>query len=394
MSTFDVNYDENSEFASLDVKPSDFNNPDLIEQINDFCSSHPELRTMHISPSFSCHDYLTRLIGDNFQLHYGYYDRLMFEKLFYDNYDKIEYPEKLFLEIRNASDYIKSRQVSFFECDYFPLNECVEMNEKIKLFTKDIRESELSPFEKSMALYVLATHFIDSYKRSSGPVAADIDTQSSSIYVLRDDETGYNIQCAGYTDLFCRMAAECGISTKTMQIVVEGGNGHEVAVVDIDDTKYGIYGSFICDVRNGSDFREIIDAMAHSLVNKRKAEGIRTYPYYSYIDLTNFCFSFSDYDTYFREETGHQASSIKYEIDTNLIDGNMSNIISDERISVSNMAQALRQVYGFIDESNGRDDGVEDVTNFSIHLLESVRKTIDDGKAKEKESTEKNRAVS
>ena len=143
-----------------------------------------------------------------------------------------------------------------------------------------------------------------------------------------------------------------------------------------------------------SDFREIIDAMAHSLVNKRKAEGIRTYPYYSYIDLTNFCFSFSDYDTYFREETGHQASSIKYEIDTNLIDGNMSNIISDERISVSNMAQALRQVYGFIDESNGRDDGVEDVTNFSIHLLESVRKTIDDGKAKEKESTEKNRAVS
>ena len=393
MSTFDINYDENSEFASLDVKPSDFNNPDLIEQINDFCSSHPELRTMYIAPSFSYNDYLRLLTGSNLQKKYGYYDRLMFEKTFYDNYDKIEYPEKLSLEIRKASAYSKSRQVSHFEYDYFPLNECVEMNKKIKLFTRDIKESELSPFEKSMALYVLATHFIDSYKSNGDQVAADKDSQSSCIYVLRDDETGYNIQCAGYTDLFCRMAAECGISTKTMQIDVAGGNGHEVAVVDIDDTKYGIYGSFICDVRNGSDFREIIDAMAHSRNNKRKAEGIRTYPYYSYIDLTNFCLSCSDYDTYFRENTGLQASSIKYEIDTNFVDGDMSNIISDERISVYNMAQALGQVYGFIDESNGRDDGVEDVTDFSIHLLETVRKTIDEGKAKEKENTEKNRAV-
>lgn len=393
MGTFDVSYDDNSKWASLYVWPRDFNNPDLIQQINGFCSSHPELRSMYIAPSFSYDDELRLITGSNLQKESGYYDRLMFEKTFYDNYDKIEYPEKLFLEIRKASAYSKSRQVSHFEYDYFPLNECVEMNEKIKLFTKDIKESELSPFEKSMALYVLATHFIDSYKRSAGPVVADTDTQSSCIYVLRDDETGYNIQCAGYTDLFCRMAAECGISTKTMQIDVEGSSGHEVAVVDIDDTKYGIYGSFICDVRNGSDFREIIDAMAHSRNNKREAEGIRTYPYYSYIDLTNFCFSFSDYDTYFRENTGHQASSIKYEIDTNLIEGDMSNIISDERIGVSNMAQALGQVYGFIDESNGRDDGVEYVTDFSIHLLENSRKTIDEGKAKEKENTEKNRAV-
>ena len=71
----------------------------------------------------------------------------------------------------------------------------------------------------------------------------------------------------------------------------------------------------------------------------------------------------------------------------------MSNIISDERIGVSNMAQALGQVYGFIDESNGRDDGVEYVTDFSIHFFENSRKTIDEGKAKEKENTEKNRAV-
>ena len=287
-----------------------------------------------------------------------FYERIRFEKFFYENYDKLaEYKDKVYLEVRK-NGYISYSAFDYFglfvthipvyfdwQYEYISLQRLKEINDKIEMFTEDIKNSELSQFERTMAIYFICTQFIESYKGNS----ADVDTIDSSVmHILSHDDDGYKIQCAGYTDLFCRMAYECGIHTKEMAVGVGTSEidysdvpitnsdkfsaSHSVAVVDLDDEKYGIHGSFICDVRTESD----------------KARNNHNNP------LSIFCLPFPDYNIYLSLSLKNipnkqlDDSTNFYAINNKIIKGAEQKYLSDERIDISTIFVALQTVDEFI----------------------------------------------
>lgn len=275
-----------------------------------------------IKPSFSS--------GDN--SNDKYYERIRFEEAFCNMYEKIEHPEEVFLEvIKLGGITVDGKFVWIYED--VPLAKVKEVHDKIKLFTADIKNSTLSPFEKTMALYMIATHFIESYKGNSADIR---DSDSSVMHILSDDEDGYKIKCAGYTDLFCRMAYECGIHTKELEISFMKNHDkkdigvHSVAVVDLDDEKYGIHGSFICDVRGESD----------DIYTRRKQKSIL--PDFT---LNLFCLPFSDFNTYLTEFEG--SKYVEYGINNKRITGEEKKYLSNDRIDIMTISDAFKRVDEF-----------------------------------------------
>lgn len=356
--------------AGLDIDPGNFNNPVVIDEINNYCLEHPELSEMNIRPFF-VGDVIKQYSPD-FISEDSFYDRLMFENNFYANYDRIKYPEKLSLEVRSDSIYDDSRSFTW-KYENVPLTKCMEINQKIKMLTSDIKSSALSPFEKAAALYMLTTHFIDSYKESVH------DEMASTMHILSDDEDGYKVTCAGYTDLFCRMAAECGITAKTMQIFAKDNNcdkdfAHEVAVVDIDDSKYGIYGSFICDIRMGSDMRENVDAGLRETVEEL---GEDCKSFYTTNSFAWFCLPISDYDTFTRKFLWQPFSDVKYAIDTNTVTDRIGEYVSNERIGIGKIGMVLENVHDFIFVENGKERDFDDDIDATLMGVIRLRRKID-----------------
>ena len=79
-----------------------------------------------------------------------FYERIKFEKAFCDIYEKIEHPEEVFIEVRQAGGVTVDGKFVWIYEDV-PLAMVKEVHDKIKLFTADIKNSSLSPFEKTMA---------------------------------------------------------------------------------------------------------------------------------------------------------------------------------------------------------------------------------------------------
>lgn len=296
-----------------------------------------------------------------------FYERIRFEEAFCNIYENIDHPEEVFLEVRQddlttmSTSTYESKRISSseFEWNYeaVPLARVKEVHDKIKLFTADIKNSSLSPFEKTMALYMIATHFIDSYK---GDRKDSKIIDSSVMHILSDDEDGYKIQCAGYTDLFCRMAYECGIHTKEMQMDWDDSTaGHSVAIVDLDDEKYGIHGSFICDVRTESDFRE-------------------EYRQQDYNGFNYFCLPFEDFNamSIFNPNRSNMSRECWYAINNFAAFGGEG--ISNERIKIDDIFVALNHLYKFIFENDGKSSILKEHDFDGIRDLNTIRDRIDE----------------
>ena len=285
-----------------------------------------------------------------------YYERIRFEKFFCENYDKLaDYKDKVYLQVRTASGMKKNKLI--WEYEYVSLERLKEISDKIEMFTADIKNSSLSPFEKTMALYMIATHFIDSYK---GDRKDSKIIDSSVMHILSDDEDGYKIQCAGYTDLFCRMAYECGIHTKEMQMDWDDSTaGHSVAIVDLDDEKYGIHGSFICDVRTESDFRE-------------------EYRQQDYNGFNYFCLPFEDFNamSIFNPNRSNMSRECWYAINNFAAFGGEG--ISNERIKIDDIFVALNHLYKFIFENDGKSSILKEHDFDGIRDLNTIRDRIDE----------------
>lgn len=290
-----------------------------------------------------------------------FYERIKFEKAFYDIYEKIEHPEEVFIEVRQAGGVTVDGKFVWIYEDV-PLAMVKEVHDKIKLFTADIKNSSLSPFEKTMALYMIATHFIDSDK-GDGKDADGKIIDSSVMHILSDDDDGYKIQCAGYTDLFCRMAYECGIHTKEMQMDCDDSTeAHSVAIVDLDDEKYGIHGSFICDVREESDFQEV----------HQQSVNVDNYNGFNY-----FCLPFRDFDAMSKVFTN--VSKIRrYAINNIEITGEEDKYISNERMKSSDIFIALNHLYKFIFENDGKRPFLKEDDFNGIFVLDTIRGRIDE----------------
>ena len=290
-----------------------------------------------------------------------FYERIKFEKAFCDIYEKIEHPEEVFIEVRQAGGVTVDGKFVWIYEDV-PLAMVKEVHDKIKLFTADIKNSSLSPFEKTMALYMIATHFIDSDK-GDGKDADGKIIDSSVMHILSDDDDGYKIQCAGYTDLFCRMAYECGIHTKEMQMDCDDSTeAHSVAIVDLDDEKYGIHGSFICDVREESDFQEV----------HQQRVNVDNYNGFNY-----FCLPFRDFDTMSKVFT-NVSKTRRYAINNIEITGEEDKYISNERMKSSDIFIALNHLYKFIFENDGKRPFLKEDDFNGIFVLDTIRGRIDE----------------
>ncbi len=290
-----------------------------------------------------------------------FYERIKFEKAFCDIYEKIEHPEEVFIEVRQAGGVTVDGKFVWIYEDV-PLAMVKEVHDKIKLFTADIKNSSLSPFEKTMALYMIATHFIDSDK-GDGKDADGKIIDSSVMHILSDDDDGYKIQCAGYTDLFCRMAYECGIHTKEMQMDCDDSTeAHSVAIVDLDDEKYGIHGSFICDVREESDFQEV----------HQQSVNVDNYNGFNY-----FCLPFRDFDAMSKVFT-NVSKTRRYAINNIEITGEEDKYISNERIKSSDIFIALNHLYKFIFENDGKRPFLKEDDFNGIFVLDTIRGRIDE----------------
>ena len=100
-----------------------------------------------------------------------YYERIRFEKFFCENYDKLaDYKDKVYLQVRTASGMKKNKLI--WEYEYVSLERLKEISDKIEMFTDNIKKSSLSPFEKTMALYFISTHFIESTDDLGGPISS------------------------------------------------------------------------------------------------------------------------------------------------------------------------------------------------------------------------------
>ena len=290
-----------------------------------------------------------------------FYERIKFEKAFCDIYEKIEHPEEVFIEVRQAGGVTVDGKFVWIYEDV-PLAMVKEVHDKIKLFTADIKNSSLSPFEKTMALYMIATHFIDSDK-GDGKDADGKIIDSSVMHILSDDDDGYKIQCAGYTDLFCRMAYECGIHTKEMQMDCDDSTeAHSVAIVDLDDEKYGIHGSFICDVREESDFQEV----------HQQSVNVDNYNGFNY-----FCLPFRDFDAMSKVFT-NVSKTRRYAINNIEITGEEDKYISNERIKSSDIFIALNHLYKFIFENDGKRPFLKEDDFNGIFVFDTIRGRIDE----------------
>ena len=290
-----------------------------------------------------------------------FYERIKFEKSFCDIYEKIEHPEEVFIEVRQAGGVTVDGKFVWIYEDV-PLAMVKEVHDKIKLFTADIKNSSLSPFEKTMALYMIATHFIDSDK-GDGKDADGKIIDSSVMHILSDDDDGYKIQCAGYTDLFCRMAYECGIHTKEMQMDCDDSTeAHSVAIVDLDDEKYGIHGSFICDVREESDFQEV----------HQQSVNVDNYNGFNY-----FCLPFRDFDAMSKVFT-NVSKTRRYAINNIEITGEEDKYISNERMKSSDIFIALNHLYKFIFENDGKRPFLKEDDFNGIFVLDTIRGRIDE----------------
>ena len=290
-----------------------------------------------------------------------FYERIKFEKSFCDIYEKIEHPEEVFIEVRQAGGVTVDGKFVWIYEDV-PLAMVKEVHDKIKLFTADIKNSSLSPFEKTMALYMIATHFIDSDK-GDGKDADGKIIDSSVMHILSDDDDGYKIQCAGYTDLFCRMAYECCIHTKEMQMDCDDSTeAHSVAIVDLDDEKYGIHGSFICDVREESDFQEV----------HQQSVNVDNYNGFNY-----FCLPFRDFDAMSKVFT-NVSKTRRYAINNIEITGEEDKYISNERMKSSDIFIAINHLYKFIFENDGKRPFLKEDDFNGIFVLDTIRGRIDE----------------
>ena len=144
--------------------------------------------------------------------------------------------------------------------------EMLLINKTLDLFVEDIKSSNLSPYERYIAIYNIVKSF-KKYKEhdKSGD-------QSRSIYLILQNE--YMV-CVGYAELLHVLLKRVGIDS------VKYGwheGQHALNYVRIDDNKYGINGIFKSDSTNDN---EIIDPINqdYELINLNIEKEKRTTPF-------------------------------------------------------------------------------------------------------------------
>ncbi len=160
----------------------------------------------------------------------------------------------------------------------YKISDLKKLDKTMDLMVKDISESNLSPFEKYLAVYDI----VKSYKMYKE--CEKSKTASRAIYsALLSDY----IVCLGYVNLFNELLSRIGIASDELNCVMNK-NPHSIAITYIKDSKYNIDGFQLSDPSTESGKKDFIQkplTQKYIFSNFTFEEAIN---YYRNIDSLNF----------------------------------------------------------------------------------------------------------
>lgn len=152
--------------------------------------------------------------------------------------DKFDFPFEYFEQFDNV----------FAKIDYekYPIKYVIEQEAKLEKLVKNIKNSNLSPLEKYLAVYDIVKKF-KQYKENEENL-----NQSRKLYELLDNEY---IVCLGFAKLLKDLLRRIGIKAvdSSVEVILNGNElenynaGHARVLVYLNDPKYNIKGYFVAD---------------------------------------------------------------------------------------------------------------------------------------------------
>ena len=119
----------------------------------------------------------------------------------------------------------------------FSIDDMLAIDKLLDLIVSDIKNSNMSLYEKYIAIYYIVIHFKQYNDYKKDPV------ESRSIYTILSNDY---IVCSGYGTLLCDLLNRVGIGAKSVSVIMDSVP-HDRTMVRIDDDKYNIHGFFFCD---------------------------------------------------------------------------------------------------------------------------------------------------
>lgn len=290
-------------------------------------------------------------------------------------------PSRIKFEIlNNISKRDDDSEYYGFIIGFMNLMDAKKVDDKIDMFVKDIRDdSSLSSFDKLMAIQLICTSFIntDTTGEVNGQVLQfdyekGIPNFGTALKILGDSENSYRIKCSGYVDLFARMAYKLGIKARPLLVYnQEQGILHAVAEVDVDDSRYGVHGTYICDLRNDSDFREWYEEKKRRQLEE---EGWNI-PFWSIASIRYFCVDKND----FEKASGLAKSSLPTKYYTGCLEDKreISRGRIDTNIYKTSLLRVYEHVYSWLGGKREVVSRIVDDTKEAVELIKITRDYVD-----------------
>ena len=160
----------------------------------------------------------------------------------------IDLPNELYTleELENIKD--KEMVVFGSEKDItrITVDEMINTEKTLDLFVRDIKTSDLSPYERYIAVYNIVKSFKKyQFYKNNKDIDSDYLDQSRNIYLIMQNDY---IVCVGYARLLETLLRRVGVNSVTWDVQTNNSrDGHERNYVYIEDPKYGIDGYYMCD---------------------------------------------------------------------------------------------------------------------------------------------------
>ena len=183
---------------------------------------------------------------------------------------------------KEVLDEIQDKDMILFYSDKsekrLSVDDMYKVEKTLDIFVEDIKKSNLSPYEKYVAVYYIVKSF-KKYKEY-----APHSLESRSIYLTLTNDY---LVCVGYSTLLVELLKRVGIQAEEIGVFLSSPKGgHSRCMVNLVDSKYDIDGIFFCDptkdeyqARN-KDFFEIAPNM--NMDRERAIEDIDYDPLLSF----------------------------------------------------------------------------------------------------------------
>ena len=198
------------------------------------------------------------------------------------------------------------------DLDIYDMDTYMEEEKKLNSLVEPIKNSELSPLEKYIAVYNIVKDFKPFKENEENP------EEARYLKYILDNEY---IVCVGYAKLLKVLLDKVGIDNLTMTVSVDtsydkgftqdetliNNNGHERNIIRIDDPKYKVHGIYIADATWDNSNGKNKDMYLNSLMTfDRKKEAFRLEKLNNY----DLLFDFHNFEEFSRK--------LNYYINTNI----------------------------------------------------------------------------